>query len=586
MADRDVEVDAVLRDKTGPGVQSVARNLKQVERSWKDVDGQGKKTVAAAQQIAGQWGRGLSKISGAASKWANSGDSAGKRFVRGVGAGIGKLASLGGQIGGSLSKAVSAAGPYVQVALAAVLAAAAVAAAPAIAGAIVGGAGVGGILGGVMIARKDARVAGALDDLSERVGSGLQDAAKRFVPATLGAIKEAEGAFRGMRANLKRIFDVSANWVAPLTRSLGKAASLALDGITKAVTKAGPIIAVIGQGVESIGAAVGKFFADLSDNGASMALALKGVFFLVSSSIENTGKVLNFLVEAFEFFVNKIPGGKQMLDSMAASQDTAKTSTFNLASGFQALATDSNAAALGITRVKERSDELVNGTIGLARAQIASRDATRQASQAIAENATAKLTNRQRSDANKTALLNMADAFNQEADAGDKSKISAQQASTAYATNRQRLIAMAEKAGYTAGQAQALAARLLKIPKNVTTSINANTSAAMSKVETFQKKVRNLQGKTVTITVRVNNRTGDHYIPGVGTQVKGSAATNGGAWASAAGDTTARTGGPRRTEIALTNSVYLDGTLLYRTVDRRIAESEQRTAWRQKVGTR
>lgn len=515
MADRDVSVDATLRDKTGPGVRSATRNLKQVEKSWRDVDGQGRRTAAAAQHIASQWGRGLSKVAGATSRWARSGDSAGKKFVRGVGSGISKLADLGGSIGGSLSKAVSAAGPYVQVAMAAVLVGGAVSAAPAIAGAIVGGAGLGGIVGGLLIASKDARVAGAIDDLKEDIGSGLREAAGRFVPASLDAVKRARVAFRGMLPDLRRIFDVSATWLGPLTTSLGRATQSVLDGVTKAVTKAGPIINGIGQGVEMIGQATGKVFADLSDNGQSMALALKFALAVVAGAITQAGRALNALVETFEFFIKKIPGGKKWLDDMSKSQDGAKTSAFNLAGGFQQMATDADKAAAGISRVKEKADDLVDSNIGLAQSQIASRDATRQASEAIKENSKAKLSNSERADRNKSALLSMATAFNQEAAAGEKSGLSAGKASEAYARNRERLIAMAEKAGYSKAKAEELAATLLKIPKNVNTDVNVGTKSAFKQLETFRKKLKDVTGRTYYATVQVLSNQ-NHRMPGGG----------------------------------------------------------------------
>lgn len=585
MADRDVTLDVIARDKTGPAIQSVNRNLKSVEKSWKDVDGQGKRTVAAAQHIASQWGGALGKMGSATSRWANSGDGASKKFVKGIGSGITKLADLGGTIGGSLSKAISAAGPYVQVAVAAVAVGAAVTAAPAIAGAIVGGAGLGGIVGGVLLASKDARVASALDNLKEEAGDQLSQAAGRFVPATLDAINRAKKAFQGMLPDLKRIFDVSATWLGPLTDSLGRAAQLALDGITQAVTKAGPIIAVIGSGIEKIGQRVGEMLASLSDNGASMAAALDVVFSLIAGSIQQAGMALNFLVEAFEFFVNKIPGGKKWLDSYKNSSDGAKTSAFNLTGGFQKLGEGADAAANGISRAKEKADEFADSSLSLREAQIAAKNAVKEATATIKENGAAHGFNTQKGRENESALNAMARAFNAETVAGEKSGRSANDASNAYATNRAALVAMAEKAGYSTAKANELAASLLKVPKNVNTDINASTKAATNALTTFQKKVNNLKGKTVTVTVVVQSN-GDHYIPGVGTQLKNAGSTS---WRGAGGsDMTSRVGGPTRVESTVnqTLNVSLDGAPFYAFTARAISESERRQAWRTKVGRR
>ncbi|SIQ07326.1 hypothetical protein [Micromonospora avicenniae] len=573
---RDVEVDVLLRDKTGTGVNSVERNLKRANT----VQG---RVLSQMGKGFRQWENGFKRVGGAANRWANSGDSAGKKFVRGISKGIGKLADLGGTIGGALSKGISGAGPQVALAAAGLAVVAATAAAPAIAGAIVGGAGIGGVVGGVLLASKDARVASAMTGLKEEIGTGLQDAAKRFVPATLDAVKRARAAFRGLVPDLRQIFDVSATWLGPLTTSLGRAAQLALDGITKAVTKAGPIIAVIGRGAEKIGQRVGELFSGLSDNGASMAAALDVALSLVAGAIQEAGIALNFLVEAFEFFVNKIPFGKKWLDGYKNSSDGAKSSSLNLAGGFRALATDANAAAAGLTNAKQKSDDFVNANISLARAQIASRDAVKNTTAAIKENANAKLTNKQRADANMTALLNLADAFNTEADAGDRSGVSAGKAAAAYSTNRAKLIAMAEKAGYSRQKAEELAAQLLKVPKNVNTDVNVNTSTAMGRLETLQKKIKNTKGKTVTLTVQVLSN-GNHRMPGGG-QLTFSDYTS---WAGAGGSGVSRTGGPTRVESTVnqTLNVLLDGQPFRSYTDRAIAESERRQNWRQKVGRR
>ncbi|MEE3918184.1 hypothetical protein V2I01_04805 [Micromonospora sp. BRA006-A] len=79
------------------------------------------------------------------------------------------------------------------------------------------------------------------------------------------------------------------------------------------------MVAAIGDGIVMIGRAIGKVFASLSDNGVSMAAALKVTLAIVAGAIDQAGKAINFLVEAFEFFVNKIPGGKAALERFAGT---------------------------------------------------------------------------------------------------------------------------------------------------------------------------------------------------------------------------------------------------------------------------
>jgi hypothetical protein len=389
------------------------------------------------------------------------------------------------------------------------------------ASAIVGGAAGAGIVGGVVLASKDARVRAALDALKEEAAGQLQEAAGRFVPATLDALKKARSAFRGLLPDLRKIFDVSATWLGPLTQSIGRGAQSMVAGIATAVSKAGPIVRVVGEGVERLMDAVGDGFRMLSDNGASMALALKGAFLLVEVALRGTFFVLNVLVEAFEKVASIVPGLSGKLKELKTSQDGSKVSAFNLAGGFQALAGDATSAAAGITNLKQKSDEFAESNLSLRDAQIAARDAIKDATKTITENGKAKGFNSQKGRENESALNALARAFNTEADAGDRSGRSAQAASIAYANNRARLIAMAEKAGYSKTQAALLADQLLKIPKNVPININANTANASAKLETFMKQVRKADGSVVNVTVRVNRKTQDHYIPGVGTQLAG-----------------------------------------------------------------
>lgn len=577
-ASRDVEIDVAVRDKTGPGIQSVNRNLKTTSRSAKESQG-------ALSRVASDWSKGVGKITTAAKRWADSGDTSGKRFAKGALAGLSALGKAGGAIGGALSSAVSSAGPHVQVAVAGVLVGGALAAAPAMGAAIVGGAAGIGIVGGVLLARRDARVAAAFESLGDEAGTQLTEAAKRFVPATLGAVQEARAGIRGMLPDLRRLFDVSATWVLPITRSLLEAGRAALSGITAAVVKAGPIIQVVTDSVRKIGLVVGEGFKMLSDNGASMALGLQFAMDLVVGSIRAVFLTVNALVEVFEWAASKIPGLSGRLEELKTSQVGAQSGALNLAGGLRTLAGGADSAAGGLTRAKQAADQLVDGNISLARAQISSREATSQATQAIKANAEAKMTNKQRADANRSSLLGMADAFNAETAAGEASKISSGKASDAYHNNRNALIRAAEAAGHTRTEAERLAAQWLKTPKNVTTTVNANTANARAEVESFQKKVTNLKGKTVNVTVRVTS-SGDHYIPGVGTQVKGYAAAWG--WSPTTGDQAGvrRAGGPTQVEVTSKLAVSLDGKPFRDYTTRSIANAERRTSWRDRVGKR
>lgn len=549
MADRDVTFDLVARDKTSSGIQSVERNLKRVSkqsdvlnRQFKDM---GKGNVAT-------------------------------QMVQGV---LKSAGSLTRAIGKSFSSAVSASGPLIQSAVGVALIAAATGGSAAMASAMVGGAGLGGVVGGVLLASKDARVNAAFTSLGRYATDRLQDAAQSFVPATVKAVNTARSAFGRMLPNLRRVFEKSSTWVEPLTRSLGRAAELALSGITKAVTKADPIIRVIGQGIEMIGKSVGKFFGDLSDNGDTLAFVLKNVFIVISSSINIAAVAINVLVEAFEFFIDKIPGAKGLLKEYVGSQDEAETGAYNLAGGFKALTGDANDAAYALQNVHEKQQQFADDNISLREAQIGAKDAIKEANKVLKENGEAHGFNSVKGRENERALNDVAEAFNRETTAGEKSGITAAEASDKYHTNRQALIKMAEKAGYSKTEAEKLASALLKIPKNVKTDIDANTAGALEKLTTFQKKVNSLTGKTVTVRV---TSSGDHYTPGVGTNTKFASAAS---FIDGTGGTH-RTGGATPVNVNLTSQLVWDGKVLAEVIDRRIDAAQQRQATRSKVGRR
>ncbi|MFD6771068.1 hypothetical protein ACFWC6_33160, partial [Micromonospora chalcea] len=315
-----------------------------------------------------------------------------------------------------------------------------------------------------------------------------------------------------------------------------------------------------------------------------MALALKAVFLILQVSIGSVAVTLNVLVETFEWLAKTTPWLSGKYKELKGSQDGAKTSAYDLAGGFKALGTDANAAASGITSLKEKADELVGNNISLREATIGAKNAIADTAKVLKENGEAHGFNSRKGRENETALNNLATAFNAEADAGERSGISAAEASDKYHTNRAKLVAMAEKAGYSKREADKLAGALLKVPKNVDTDINADTADALEKLKTFQKRIDGLTGKTVT--VRVTSK-GDHYIPGVGTQLKGFSA---GGVASFIDGTagTFRTGGPTEvtSNINLTSTLNLDGQVLARFVDRRVEQAMQRQATRTRAGRR
>lgn len=582
MAERDVTIDATWRDKTGPGTSRTSDNLRKVKANADGMRG-------ALSKVSDDWGRGITRLGQTARRWADSGDGTAKRWTRGLMGGLSGLASVGGKIGAGLSSAVDAAGPHVKVAMVGVLAAAAVAATPAIGAAIVGGAAGGGILGGVLLAAGDARVKAAFAGLGDDVQSELQDAAAGFVPATLNAVDRARVAFQGLMPDIRRIFNSTSGLVGPLVTKLGTAAQMIVRGVANAVEKAGPIVGAIGDAVIDVADAIGQAFTDLSDNGESMALALRGVGKLVASSIRLAATALNTFIEVFEKAVKMLPGGEHLLRSMSKGMDDAGGSAERLSGGFQAAADDAEAAAAGMTKVKEAADALVDSNLSYREAQIAAREATIEASKTIAENGRAHGLASEKGRENEKALIAMASAYNLESEKAAASAVTADVAAAAYQRNRKSLIDQAMAAGYTRQRAAELADQYLRTPATINTQVRlSGAQQALNNIQSLRAEAERFQG-TYTATMRLNYVTyGKPYSgpAGIGgSQYRGYADTA--SWAPAgSGGGSKRTGGPTPVESNVAVSVNLDGAPFYAMTATAVSESERRQAWRAKVGRR
>jgi hypothetical protein len=136
--------------------------------------------------------------------------------------------------------------------------------------------------------------------------------------------------------------------------------------------------------------------------------------------------------------------------------------------------------------------------------------------------------------ANAEALRNIATTAQQSAEDVYKAKVATgdlngaqqsaiailQQAKDAYIKNRTAITGNKE-------EAKRLADQIFGTPKQWTTTFNAATEAASLKITGLQKQVKNLQGKTITITTRFvtsGSSQGEHISGGIGAGTQRKAA--------------------------------------------------------------
>lgn len=586
MVERDVTIDATWKDSTSPGVRQTTESVQRVSRA-------ADRSKSTVKRVAEDWGRGFDRIGAAARRWADGGDGASRRWTAGALRGLAGLSRMGGRIASHVSSAVEAAGPHVKVALVGMLAAAAVAATPALAAALVGGAAGGGIVGGLLIASRDVRVKAALSGLGDDVTTQLQDAAAAFVPATVDAVTRARLEFQGLLPDLRRIFDSTAGLVGPLVSKIGAGMRLVVRGIADAVERAGPVVDAIGDTVVVVSREVGQAFRDLSDNGESMALALRGVGHLVASSINLAATAVNAFTEAFELAVKVLPGGERLLRSMSSGVDEAAAGATRLSGGFQAAAEDAEAAAAGMTKVREAADQLVAGNLSLRESQIASREAIRQANATIEENGRRHGLATAKGRENERQLIALARAFNAETEAGTRSGLSADKAAAAHRRNKRALEEAARAAGYTEQQVADLVAAYLTVPAQAATTVRANGAvAALTAIQRLRAEAERFDGSTYTATARLNYviygkpKSAPGGLGIGGSQFVGGAAGDSDWMSSRFGDRTARTGGPVEVTSDVAVSVLLDGAPFYAHTERVVAEHQAAAAWRARTGRR
>lgn len=349
---RELLLDLLARDKTGPATRSAAENLEDVgeaaedaakateklgdesERAEDEVGGLGKTARTTAQRVADldhQIENVNRELQGMAAAWADANDQAERDSItvsirktqrelkqleksRGI---LGKLlpepaklapivTKVGADAGGSFldgfSQTLDAAGPVkIGATIGAILAGLSFAPAlgAVVSAGILGGVGAGGVIGGLKIASKDARVKAEAKELADFVGDQLGDSAGAFVPAALEGIEELKSSFEEIDDDLRSIFDSSARYVGPLVRGLTGLVEQAIGGVDDAVAAAAPIFDVLERNLPELGGIIGDVLSGLSEHGPAAAVALEQVIHVIEGAVITVGGLLEGLTTVY-----------------------------------------------------------------------------------------------------------------------------------------------------------------------------------------------------------------------------------------------------------------------------------------------
>lgn len=168
-----------------------------------------------------------------------------------------------------------------------------------ISAAVIGAAGVGGVIGGVLLASKDPRVKAAGTELGKSLLGQLEKDAEPFVAPVLKAIDKVEAGFTAMNSRISHIFQGSSGFLGPLVDGALKGVDGILRGIDSLVTKGKPVIDQLGKSFGQLGQATGDALEVISGDSKDAATALQDLTDTISVVIEGTGYLVRGLTELY-----------------------------------------------------------------------------------------------------------------------------------------------------------------------------------------------------------------------------------------------------------------------------------------------
>ncbi len=557
MADRKVEADVVVNDRSDAGITSLERKMRRVSDSAKKTGN-------------------------------DAGLNLGKGLINGVGAFSPKLAA---QLTNAFEAAGSAAGP--------VLAASLVAVSPligaSISGAVLGGAGAGGVIGGILLASRDARVQTAGAALGQNLLTGLEQKSSTFIEPIMRAFDEIDATVTELDGNLSSIFANASRYVEPLTRGLTNFLEPVIRGLDEAIAAAGPAIAAIESGLGEVGDAVGSVFHDLSDNGEEAGLALAVVFHGIAESVRLVGTVINGLTEAFGFLADvaekvgatKLFGGEDELAALREKMAALNESTVTTTSGFER-ATDVTydyeagvkAAQDAIKQLTEDQQSLYDATTNVGKAYADAREALKDNGKTLSANS-------EKGRENRKALSDLATALRRQYEETLAVNGEGPRTQRIADGNRQKFISMAHSMGLSSAAARDLADKILGIPASRRSKIEVATAQALSAADELKKRLAGIKDRRVYVDVAFNEGRLINVERRLARVSNENAAGSSFAFNGQPG-TAPRTGGPAPVSVTSTieNRISLDGRPFRDYVDRAVTENSRRESFRARVGQR
>ncbi|MFI7113951.1 hypothetical protein ACIBK9_47075 [Nonomuraea sp. NPDC050227] len=300
-----------------------------------------------------------------------------------------------------------------------------------------------------------------------------------------------------------------------------------LDTLAGDMARSGTWFApVVGQ-FESLGDTVGRLtssnpFAQLTTEVASMASSVTGDLYSMDTGrqrLENFDKTLTQMVQSgnskqaaalFNELAKQagLAGGdvdklRALLPGYSSAAAAAQQATAPTGDALKDLGNSADGAATNVDTLRSAISQLTSLTATAMQSEINYKRAVDDAAASIRENGRAHDTNSEAGRRNREALIGLAEKANAYRDALIEQGTPLDEVTRKVGAQRDSFIGLAEKMGFSRKQAEELATKLGLIPGNVKTDVKTpGGKEALDLIREYEKKLRELDGKTITTTIR------------------------------------------------------------------------------------
>lgn len=567
---RQLFIDLLMRDKTGPASKSSADNLKTVadaaadaakdteqlgkqsDKTEDQVEKLGKSARTAAEHV-DRLDREIESVERELKQLAVAfaeAESAAERLdlskaIRRTEADLRKLkksklsveslipADLGKKVGSSLTDALAAVkmGP----AIAAALGAAAPFIGATLSAAVIGGAGVGGVVGGVILASRDQRVKSAGTELGKNLLGQLEKSSRPFLDPVLTSISKIEVRFEAMGDRIGRIFKNSSRFVEPLVDGVLDAVDGITRGVDALVRRGGPVMTSLGELFADVGDATGDALEVISGGSEDAGKALEDLGDVVSATIVTVGYLIRGLTELYgvvSFIPTQVDRLARSITGMTEETKVANETTRVLATVQKTLQTVmlSSAEAAGeagrqMTTYGDAMNDAAAKGRGLYDSQTDVAQAVADTEKAIKENGKTLDANTQKGRDNRRALSDLAGKLLENYSAYVKVNGEGRNAAGVAQRNRDAFVALATQFTKSKQRAEELATQLGLIPAKKGVDFYANTHDAAGRIAALNKQANNA-ARSRTLKVRVSV-SGTERLDDLGHRIGGYRAAGG-----------------------------------------------------------